>query len=274
MNKLPISVIVVIYHEESVLDQCLRSCADIVDEIIVVHDGPCQDRSLQIARQYTDIAYEGPRVGEAEPHRIKALEQSRNDWVIFLDGDEYLSDILQEHLPDLISQQEYQGYDLTWPTLYRGKYYQAYWKRALANKKYFYFIGVPHQYFKPIDGSIKVKKLEYGLEHKPKYDNLTLKTFIHKWYPWTKIHARYFLQDFNNLPKYNCPLTDWERNIRLRIDHPLVLGICGSLVYQLYALMKSLIVSPKIIFLKAGCLQMLYHVCLYYFVWKYKREPI
>ena len=47
-----VSACIVIRNEEAVLDRCLRSLEGIVHEIIVVNDGPCRDRSLEIAASY------------------------------------------------------------------------------------------------------------------------------------------------------------------------------------------------------------------------------
>lgn len=266
MSKLPISVVIVIYNEEKMIERCLRSCADVVDEIIVIHDGPCTDRSLDICRQYTDKVLIGERIGEAEPHRVQTYELASNDWVLQLDGDEFLSDELRKQLPALISDPAVQGYDVLWPTLYKGNYLRVYYKRALVNKKFFYFIGAPHENLKPIDGTVLVKRVPYVLEHRPAYDNLTLERFKKKWIPWTRIHAQYYAKDFKDVATFNCSLVDWEPQIRIRIDHPIILGIIGSFVFHVLLGTWNFLKTRQFIFLKSGMLMGLYHVWLYYYV--------
>jgi glycosyltransferase involved in cell wall biosynthesis len=88
--KLPISLNMVIRNEESVLARALESVRDIVDEMIILHDGPVEDRSREIAESFgAQFAVCEPWIGVAEPWRIEALKCSRNDWILRLDADEY-----------------------------------------------------------------------------------------------------------------------------------------------------------------------------------------
>ncbi len=269
-SRLPISVLVIIHNEERLIERALRSFADIVSEIIVIHDGPCTDRSLDICRRYTDKIFIRERVGEAEPHRVFGLEQCHNPWVLQVDADEFLSPKLRARLSNLVQDQRYDGYEFLWPTWYKGKYYYAYYKRALFRKDRFYFIGAPHEYPKTKDKNVRIKRVKYLLEHKPLYDNLTWSTFRTKWIPWTRIHARYYLRDFSSLAKYNCTLTDWEPRLKYRIRHPLLVGIIGSSLVQVGFGLRHFLFQPKWVFLKAGLFMALYHSYLFFYVWKHK----
>jgi cellulose synthase/poly-beta-1,6-N-acetylglucosamine synthase-like glycosyltransferase len=68
-EKLPVSAVMVIYNEEKVLERALRSFCDLVDETIIVHDGKCSDKSLEIARKYTNRIFEREHIGASERHR-------------------------------------------------------------------------------------------------------------------------------------------------------------------------------------------------------------
>ena len=57
-NRNKISAFIVAYHEENLIERCLRSLVDVVDEIIVVHDGPCLDKTIKIAQKYTSKVFE------------------------------------------------------------------------------------------------------------------------------------------------------------------------------------------------------------------------
>src|SRR6185503_9360984 len=95
--------------------------------------------------------------------------------------------------------------EFSWPTWYKGTYTPVYYKTALINKKYFYMIGSPSEYLKPLNKDVRLKRLDYALEHKPPYDNLTFKNFKKKWVPWARIQAEYFRRDFKDIPKWNYP---------------------------------------------------------------------
>src|SRR5947209_4203128 len=61
-----ISACLVVHDEEKLIERCLASLDGVVDEIVLVHDGPCTDRTLDIARGYGARVFERPRHGEAE----------------------------------------------------------------------------------------------------------------------------------------------------------------------------------------------------------------
>ena len=49
-----ISVIMVVYNEEKIIETCLKSVENIASEILVMHDGPCKDNTLKICKKYTN----------------------------------------------------------------------------------------------------------------------------------------------------------------------------------------------------------------------------
>jgi len=223
-GKLPISAVMVIYNEEALLERSLRSFADLVDEIIVVHDGPCKDRSLEIARKYTDNVFELERSGSAEWHRPRTYERARHEWILEVDADEYLSPELRVALPDL----DYSAVDLfnvTWPTVRFGRRLRRGFKGALFNKWKLYRIGVTHEYPKASGERLVSKRVPQPLLHEPRYDDVSWSTFVQKWLPRAKVHASEYLADFRTIPKWNYQQAEWDQPTRWFIRHPLVGGM-------------------------------------------------
>lgn len=274
-TKLPISVVMVVYNGGKTIERALRSVADLVDEIIVSHNGPCSDDSVDIARRYTDKVYvQKEHIPAPEPYRVFAYTKTSHDWMLQVDSDEYLSQEIRDHLGELISDPAVHGYEFLWPTSYKGKYFGVYYKTSLVRKKFFYMIGSPSEYLKPINPQVNLRRLNYRLEHKPPYDNLTFQNFRKKWVPWAKLQARYFVRDFQEIPKYNYPYTDWEPRTRIRIRHPLLLGMLGTFVFNVALGAKDWIRTRKYLFFKSGVLMGMQNVCLYYDVWKYQRQGL
>jgi len=271
-HKLPISVILIIRNEEPVIARCLKSCADLVDEIIVIHDGLCHDRSLEICRQFTDQVYVEPFTGDPGCYRVQALQQTNNNWILLLDADEFLSDELRQQLPRLINDPRYQGYNFLWPTWRHGRYYYAYHKRALVDKRYFYLIGIGHEYLKPVQAGVAVLTVPFILEHKPLHDNLTFSSFRTKWLPWVRRRAQSLNQPFSTFATFNCPLTSWEPRMRYRLKYPLTLGLIGSFIVHNLLGLYYFLTKRRWIFLKSGFLVSLYHATLYYYIWKLRRQ--
>ena len=54
---ITISLCMIVKNEESVLDRCLASIADLMDEIVIVDTGS-DDRTKEIAGRYTDRIYD------------------------------------------------------------------------------------------------------------------------------------------------------------------------------------------------------------------------
>jgi glycosyltransferase involved in cell wall biosynthesis len=80
-----LSALVVVRNEEAQLAQCLSRLA-FADEIVVVLDR-CEDRSADIARQFTDRIVEG--AWEREGGRRNAgIAACRGEWILEVDADE------------------------------------------------------------------------------------------------------------------------------------------------------------------------------------------
>jgi glycosyltransferase involved in cell wall biosynthesis len=266
LKKLPVSAVMVIYNEEKVLERALKSFYEVVDEIIIVHDGKCTDKSLEIARKYTDKVFELEHVGESEKYRPFAYEKAQNNWILQLDADEYLSEDLRSDLKNLISS----GADIYEAayTIY-GDYYLFY-KRVLFRKNSVYLIGVPHESVMPLNEKVKISRLKSKLLHEPLYDNYSLQAFRKKWKSWARAHARSLVGDFRNIPKWNCILSEWDMRRRLLIKHPVVLGMMGATAFKMISFVRLFLKYRKSFIIKVGVFSCMYSFCLYYYVWDFK----
>lgn len=86
MSAPKISVLINTRNEEANIRLCLESARP-ADEIVVV-DMESEDRTVEIAREYTDKVYSHPKLGYADPARAFALSKASCDWVLILDADE------------------------------------------------------------------------------------------------------------------------------------------------------------------------------------------
>jgi glycosyltransferase involved in cell wall biosynthesis len=131
-----LSLVVCLYHERELLARLLEQVSDLVDDIVVVHDGseeedgptnennkpPALDYSSLIGRTSGDEAYipggyppkrgsigemvqerdgrffTGPRCFQQEPHWPFAWSVARNNWILRLDADEYPGEDLKNWL--------------------------------------------------------------------------------------------------------------------------------------------------------------------------------
>lgn len=88
MSRARLSVVVITSNEEDRLKRCLESVTW-ADEIIVVDSGS-EDKTVEIARAFTDHVVIRPWAGFA-PQKNFGLECATGDWVLSLDADEEVS---------------------------------------------------------------------------------------------------------------------------------------------------------------------------------------
>src|SRR6185369_6361484 len=98
-QKPAISAIVVCFNEEANIDRCLRSLTW-CDEIVVV-DAFSTDRTVEIARQYTDRVIQRRWTGYRDQKSF-AHSQATREWVFLVDSDEEVSAELREEIQDAL----------------------------------------------------------------------------------------------------------------------------------------------------------------------------
>ena len=85
-----LSATLIVRDEERFLDDCLRSLAGHVDEIVVVDTGSI-DASIEIARAHGAVVRERPWDDDFSAARNTAVDLARGDWILYIDADERLT---------------------------------------------------------------------------------------------------------------------------------------------------------------------------------------
>jgi glycosyltransferase involved in cell wall biosynthesis len=94
-----LSVTVIALNQEANIGPCLASVS-FADEIVVVDTGSA-DRTVEVARHYTDRVVAAPWQGFARTKNF-ALDQARMEWVLSLDTDERVPPALQEEILSVV----------------------------------------------------------------------------------------------------------------------------------------------------------------------------
>jgi glycosyltransferase involved in cell wall biosynthesis len=94
----PISVTVITWNEEDRLRRCLTSVAW-ADEIVVV-DAGSQDKTIEIAREFTDHVVVRPWPGFAEQKNF-AVSEATGAWILSLDADEEVTPELRAEIESI-----------------------------------------------------------------------------------------------------------------------------------------------------------------------------
>jgi len=268
-RKLPISAVMVLYNNEKVLERAIKSFYDLVDELVIVHDGKCTDKSLDIAKKYTNRIYIRPHIGEAEPQRPFTYKMAKNDWILQIDADEYLSKELRDEVPLLI-QRNVDIYDTPWPILQKNKLYFGPYKRMLFKKSKIYFIGVVHEYPKALSENVRLEKAKNALIHDPGYDNSSFLIFRTKWTRMARIHAKQYLADFKTLPKWNYTKNVWDYPTNVRLKHPILYGMILTTIYHQLRGLENIFKYKSLYIFKQEIYISLYFSLVFFYV-KFKK---
>lgn len=92
MKKLPVSVCIIAKNEEKHIEECLKRLMPYGFEIIVTDTGST-DRTVEIAKKYTDNVYFFEWVKDFSAARNFCAEKASNNWILVLDCDEYVNSI-------------------------------------------------------------------------------------------------------------------------------------------------------------------------------------
>jgi glycosyltransferase involved in cell wall biosynthesis len=117
---MSVSACVICFNEERNLRRCLESVSW-ADEIVIV-DSFSQDRTLEIAKGYTGQVFERKWTGYRDQKNF-ALSKASGDWILSLDADEVVSEVLRQEIQKEISRHPAKGgYRIP-----RRSYYQGRW---------------------------------------------------------------------------------------------------------------------------------------------------
>lgn len=100
---IPVTCTIIAKNEVDRIERAIRSVSGLVDEVLVIDSGSTDGtqalaESLGARVIHNDWAGYGPQKRFAE-------DQARNDWILNLDADEWLSDELREELRALLMQE-------------------------------------------------------------------------------------------------------------------------------------------------------------------------
>ena len=179
IKNLSISAVILTYNEEKNIEKCLNSVSNWVDEKIIV-DSFSTDKTLEIARRYTDKIYQNKYDGHPQQWQWTLDNVSiKNDWIFAIDADFVVTEELWEEISRRFAQldKEVSGFYVRHKETFKGKpilhggVYPSYWLRIFKKNKVRIdeneLVDV-HFY---VDG--KTEKLEFDLiEHNLKDDGI------------------------------------------------------------------------------------------------------
>ncbi len=102
LKRQTISVTLATYNEQDFLEDCLKSVADWVDEIVIV-DGHSTDKTVEIAKKYKAKVLLRENNPIFHVQKQIANETAKSDWILQLDADERVPENLKNEILMLLA---------------------------------------------------------------------------------------------------------------------------------------------------------------------------
>ena len=187
-----ISAVILTKNEEQNITKCLDS-VKWCDEIIVVDDNS-EDQTIEIAEKYKTTIYKRSLNNDFSAQRNFGLSKTKNEWVLFVDADEIISDALTYEISNAItfkdqSLRNFNGFyikrsDFIWGRMLKYGETGRIKLLRLGRKNYGVWQGKAHEEWK-IEGLIG--NLTNPILHFP---HQTLKEFLKEINFYTDIRAK------------------------------------------------------------------------------------
>lgn len=170
VSKPAISAVLIVRDAERVLERCLASLAAFDD--VVLYDNGSADETLAIARRFANVRVASGAFDGFGPTRNSAAALARNDWILPVDADEWLTPELTQALLALRPEGDRSVYAFWRRNLFLGHRMNSRlgreWIRRLYHRRFVRFEGRVHESFHTLDGSpIEVRPLAGEIMHDP-----------------------------------------------------------------------------------------------------------
>jgi glycosyltransferase involved in cell wall biosynthesis len=204
MTKPKISVIINTFNEERNIRNCLET-VKWADEIIVV-DMYSDDKTVEIAKEYTDKIYFFERMGYVEPARKYALEKAKNEWVLLVDADEITPLKLKNKLVEIMEKDLADVVYIPFNTYFFGRLMKGTGWGPLQDvhprffkKSFVSFSSAVHSFFNISDKArvFYITDPEYGFIH---FNYIDVEHFLEKLNRYTTIEAKNMYDGIKPVP--------------------------------------------------------------------------
>ncbi len=98
-SKIPISVIILTKNSQKYLKEVLNALKDF-EEVLIIDNGS-KDATLDIAKSFKNVKIFKEEFIGFDPLKNRALKYAKNDWVLYIDSDEILTNELAKEIKNL-----------------------------------------------------------------------------------------------------------------------------------------------------------------------------
>ena len=148
----PISVCIIAKNEEKHIEECCKHLIPYGFEIVLVDTGST-DKTVELAKQYTDCIYYFDWCSDFSAAKNYAMKKASHDWILSIDCDEYIESI---DLPALAAKMKSMQ-TAAGRILIRNRFtedgqtaYEQVRVSRLVNRRYYHFEGAVHEQLVPV----------------------------------------------------------------------------------------------------------------------------
>jgi glycosyltransferase involved in cell wall biosynthesis len=117
-----VSACVLTCNERGRLAECLERLAW-ADEIVVVDD-ESTDGTVEVARHFTSRVFVRAKQEDFAAQRNFAMEQARGEWMLFVDADERVTEVLRDEIREAVGRPRHSGYLLRRQEIHFGHFFR------------------------------------------------------------------------------------------------------------------------------------------------------
>lgn len=234
---MKLSALLILYNEEKKIRDCLKSIAEVVDEIVVIHDGVCADSTLEICKEYNARIFIRDHIGDSIPHVPFGIRKCTGDWILKVDADERLTHDLRSVLRGLMGDPSYSAYKFRWETIVNNKNTTSFYKTFLYKKTDISSYGLPHI---EISCAGKVKIVDFSVIHETNELDSVSKLFLNNFRKdraWANLSANLLID--GKVDSYNYDLKNKNnpqvRKLMFLYNYPMI----AMFIMPIYSLIHS-----------------------------------
>lgn len=214
-SMIKLSVVIITFNEEKNIHDCLESVKEVADEIIVL-DSYSTDRTEEICKEFNVKFSQHVFDGYVEQKNL-VLEQAQYEYVLSMDADERLDELLKTEILKVKENAEYEAYQFNRLTCYNGRWIKhsgwypdrklRLWKRGLGK----WGGRNPHDRFEMIR-KVKVKYLAGDILH---YSFYSIDEHVNQTNKFSTIGAQTLFEEGENvnaLKLYFAPFIKFLRD--------------------------------------------------------------
>jgi glycosyltransferase involved in cell wall biosynthesis len=218
---ITISLCMIVKNEEEVLARCLDSVKDIVDEINIVDTGST-DRTVEIAKQYTDRIFHFPWTGSFSEARNHSFSHATKMYTLYLDADDV---ILEEDRQKFLKLKETLDPSVDSVSMYYNAGIDEYGNvtlryrrnRLVKTSRRFQWKGDVHNYLdvrgKIINSDIAITHMK--TKHKVGRNLSIYKMKIERGDPFTPRDYFYYGNELKDNGLYKEAIESYEKNLQM-----------------------------------------------------------